>query len=150
MLLWFRENLERMGMSLHKDQEEVRSYHLKPSGWDAGAGVVTLSKAQKYDLYYDNVWDKSRAQLYEELATLAAGSGADRAAVAAKLARVEVEGQHNTGNATTNTLKLYTKWTRSRGLHVTPTVLVNGIVDDSVSSGWSLEQWTEYLDKLLE
>ena len=32
----------------------------------------------------DNVWDKSRAQLYEELATLAAGSGADRAAVAAK------------------------------------------------------------------
>lgn len=98
----------------------------------------------------DNVWDKSRAQLYEELATLAAGSGADRAAVAAKLARVEVEGQHNTGNATTNTLKLYTKWTRSRGLHVTPTVLVNGIVDDSVSSGWSLEQWTEYLDKLLE
>ena len=56
----------------------------------------------------------------------------------------------NTGNATTNTLKLYTKWTRGRGLHVTPTVLINGIVDDSVSSGWNLEQWTEYLDKLLE
>ena len=98
----------------------------------------------------DNVWDKSRAQIYDELATLAASSGADRAAVAAKLARVEVEGEHNTGNATTNTLKLYTKWTRGRGLHVTPTVLINGIVDDSVSSGWSLQQWTEYLDKLLE
>ena len=34
-------------------------------------------------------------------------------------------------------------------MHVTPTVMVNGVVDDSISSGWSLEQWTSYLDAML-
>eukprot|EP00937_MAST-01D_sp_MAST-1D-sp2_P006643 g6643.t1 len=105
--------------------------------------------AKQAQFFDDMVWDKSRSELYAELSALAKGAGADEAAVAAKLARVIVEGSHNTGNATTNTLKLYTKFCRTRGIHVTPTVLVNGLEEGAISSGWTLQQWIDYLDPLL-
>ena len=111
------------------------------------ATALFANQAQFFD---DTTWDKSRAQIYGELAGLAASAvGVDAGALSAKLARKVVEGAHNTGNEATDTLKFYTKFHRTRGIHVTPTVMVNGVVDDSISSGWSLEQWTTYLDTML-
>ena len=33
------------------------------------------------------------------------------------------------------------------GVHVSPTVLFNGVPENSISSGWTIEQWEEWLDK---
>jgi hypothetical protein len=33
------------------------------------------------------------------------------------------------------------------GVHVSPTVIFNGIVENSISSGWTKEQWDEWLQK---
>lgn len=38
------------------------------------------------------------------------------------------------------------KFHRSRSVHVTPTVFLNGIEATQVSSSWTLEQWSEFLD----
>jgi hypothetical protein len=38
------------------------------------------------------------------------------------------------------------KYHRTRSVHVTPTVFVNGIEATQVSSGWSVDQWSEFLD----
>lgn len=46
----------------------------------------------------------------------------------------------HTGNGATVDVKYFTKYLRGVGVHVTPTVSVNGIVDNSISSGNSVEE----------
>lgn len=42
-------------------------------------------------------------------------------------------------------LKQHTKYARQNGVHVSPTVQVNGIVDTNVSSSWSQDQFKDWL-----
>ena len=97
--------------------------------------------------YFDaNVWDKSRADIYAQLSKLAATStGVSESDVAALLSRTEVEGSLNTGNDVTQELKFHIKLGRQTGIHVSPTTQLNGMVCDT-SSGWSLDDWKEFLD----
>ena len=46
-------------------------------------------------------------------------------------------------------IKFVTKFHRMRGVHVTPTVYANGLEAVEVSSGWNVDQWKEFVDKLL-
>ena len=44
-------------------------------------------------------------------------------------------------------LKLHTKYGRQNSIHVSPTILVNGLIDNKISSGWNLDdQWKTYLN----
>ncbi len=58
------------------------------------------------------------------------------------------DGSLNTGNKVTDDLKVLVKMARLVGVHVSPTVIVDGVVDNGISSGWTKEQWGEYLAKL--
>lgn len=49
------------------------------------------------------------------------------------------------GNSVTDEVKLITKLARKRGVHVSPTVYINGIEATQVSSSWSQEEWLELL-----
>ena len=57
-------------------------------------------------------------------------------------------GQRNSGNACTASLKWYTKQHRQRGIHVSPTCAVNG-VEVNTSSSWGLDEWRKLLDPLV-
>ena len=57
------------------------------------------------------------------------------------------EGVRNAGNAVTGDVKLIVKSARLTGVHVTPTVLFDGVVAGEISSGWTGEQWGEWLGK---
>jgi hypothetical protein len=59
----------------------------------------------------------------------------------------EVDGEANVGNGVTSDMKLIVKAARLVGIHVSPTVVFNGNVESSISSGWSKEQWVEWLQK---
>merc|ERR1712151_1397751 len=101
------------------------------------------------DLVFDQVtYNKTRTDLYEMLAEAAAkASGVDEAAV---LEKVKYLGTSpNAGNQMGQQIRWYVKFGRKNGIHVTPTVLVNGIEEGGISSGWTLEQWCEYLDQKL-
>ncbi|KTW30716.1 hypothetical protein T552_00428 [Pneumocystis carinii B80] len=51
---------------------------------------------------------------------------------------------HNVGNKVTADLKLHIKNGRSRCVHVSPTVFYNGILNDSISSSWTIDHWKEW------
>lgn len=91
----------------------------------------------------DTTWDLSRAQIYEELLVIASANGVDRATVEPLLARSPEGG--NSGNQMTQVIKWVVKYHRCRAVHVTPTVHVNGLEAGVVSSGWTTEQWVEFL-----
>lgn len=104
--------------------------------------------ATQSDFFDANAWDKSRAQIYDELAALAETSaGVSAMDVSARLTRVvDPDGAAlNTGNASTQTLKFHVKLGRQFGVHVSPTATLNGMVCDT-SSGWGLDEWRAFLD----
>ncbi|KAI9013459.1 thioredoxin-like protein [Hyaloraphidium curvatum] len=115
---------------------------LHPDGFVAFSKLLFERQTDFFDL---NVFDKSRQQVYTDLAALAGQIGADPAAVLKLLDRKPSEEFLNTGNAVTDELKIHIRIARQNGIHVSPTVLFNGLVDNAVSSGWTPDQWREYL-----
>eukprot|EP00746_Dinoflagellata_sp_MGD_P049488 gnl/MRDRNA2_/MRDRNA2_22334_c0_seq1.p1 gnl/MRDRNA2_/MRDRNA2_22334_c0~~gnl/MRDRNA2_/MRDRNA2_22334_c0_seq1.p1 ORF type:complete len:261 (+),score=57.28 gnl/MRDRNA2_/MRDRNA2_22334_c0_seq1:82-783(+) len=111
--------------------------------------AAQLFFAKQEELVFDCVtYDRTRSQIYDLLADAAAdATGIDKAAV---LEKVKYLGTSpNAGNEMGQLVKWYVKFGRKNGIHVTPTVLVNGIEEGQISSGWTLEQWSEYLDAKL-
>jgi hypothetical protein len=143
-------------------RQQVQPWH--PSSTlvhEAGLAVLRLAPARFWDFsaalfdeqksYFDvNVVNETRNQTYRRLADLAARSaGIDGDEVYGLLAisdKPGPDGSLNTGNSITNDLKVVTKMNRLIGIHVTPTVVFDGVVQD-VSSGWTAEQWKEWLTK---
>jgi len=91
----------------------------------------------------DTTWSKCRKEIYEELLDIAASTGIDRGEVEKQLTMKSEGG--NCGNEMTQAIKWCVKYHRTRGVHVTPTVHVNGLEAGVVSSGWTTEQWLEFL-----
>lgn len=58
-------------------------------------------------------------------------------------------GQKNPGTQMCTELKLQIKYGRQLGVHVSPTTTWNGMICDT-SSGWSAEEWSAFLDPLIE
>jgi len=90
----------------------------------------------------EDTWNKSRAQVYEDLLDVVAAAGAPRAAVAALLTDT------GSGTGVTQAIKWAVKFHRVRSVHVTPTVFVNGLEAGVVSSGWSGGQWHQFLQPM--
>ncbi|KAI9869578.1 MAG: hypothetical protein M1823_009022, partial [Watsoniomyces obsoletus] len=57
------------------------------------------------------------------------------------------DGAFNVGNEVTHDVKLMVNANRLTGMHATPTVLWNGVVERIISSSWTKEQWEEWLEK---
>ncbi|KAK2591720.1 hypothetical protein QQS21_010574 [Conoideocrella luteorostrata] len=127
---------------------------------EAGLAVLRLApekfwnfSAQLFDEqkdYFDvSVVNETRNATYKRLAKVAAKVGVDEAQVY-KLLEVSDkpadDGSLNLGNQVTNDLKLITRMNRLVGVHVTPTVVFDGVVQDT-SSGWTLDQWKDWLGK---
>ncbi|KAK3396334.1 thioredoxin-like protein [Sordaria brevicollis] len=116
--------------------------------WDFSAALFKDQKA-----YFDvSLVNETRNETYKRLAKLAADSvGVDENQVY-ELLKIPTEakgdnGSLNVGNAVTNDLKVVIKMARLVGVHVSPTVIFDGVVAGDVSSSWSLEQWLEFLRK---
>ena len=102
--------------------------------------------------YFDvNVVNESRNETYKRLAKLAGTvDGVDEKTILDLLLvsdKPGADGSLNSGNKVTDDVKFMVKANRVTGVHVTPTVLFNGVEERSISSGWTLEQWQEWLQK---
>ena len=101
-----------------------------------------------YDAYGkftdDDTWDKSRAQVYEELLDVIASAGARRDLYPPLLSNTGGSG----GTPMTQALKWAVKYHRVRSVHVTPTVFVNGLEAGLVSSGWTAAEWSAFLEPM--
>ncbi|KAK6538724.1 hypothetical protein TWF694_010299 [Orbilia ellipsospora] len=106
-----------------------------------------LFKAQK-DYFDVNVVNETRNQTYTRLAQLAGSVGVDPVEIQKVLHVADKPDgdSYNIGNQVTNDVKFITKAARQVSAHVTPTVFFNGVMENSISSGWSLEQWQEWIE----
>lgn len=89
-------------------------------------------------------WDLSRAQMVDKLVGYAGELGVNTAALKTALTP---EGGGQT--PTTQAVKFAVKYHRARSIHVTPTVLLNGLEASDISSSWTLDQWVERLAPLV-
>ncbi|OHW93224.1 protein disulfide oxidoreductase domain protein [Colletotrichum incanum] len=108
-----------------------------------------LFKAQK-DYFDANVVNEPRNDTYRRLAKLAGSVGVDEDKVLQLLLvsdKPDSEGALNVGNGVTNDFKVLIKLARLTGVHVSPTVLFDGYPNNEISSGWTLDQWKEWLQK---
>lgn len=114
--------------------------------WPFSAALFADQKS-----YFDvNVVNETRNATYARLAKLGASVGVDEIKLYDLLKISDKPGQDgslNTGNGTTDDLKKLVKYNRSTGIHVTPTVVFDGLVENSISSSFSGEQWEEWLAK---
>ena len=104
------------------------------------------------DFYDISAYGLSREEMYRRLSVLAAETcaplqGADVQKLLVLKPRGESgsPGEFNVGNSVTEELKWAVKYSRKRGIHVSPTTLINGIEFDS-SSSWTLAEWCAALD----
>ena len=103
--------------------------------------------AQQESFFDDKVQHLSRDALYSMCARVASDVGVDGAGFKKQLA---LEGEGNCGNRVTQAMKFYCKEHRKRGVHVTPTVFVNGMEAPQASSGWGAAEWETFLADLTE
>jgi len=94
-----------------------------------------------------NVADKTRNQINEGLAAIAAEVGASKEAVLGLLSLASNAGTNPASNIAKE-LKFEIKHARTMGIHVSPTTAINDVLFDS-SSSWGLEEWKEVLDPLV-
>ncbi|KAI9710229.1 MAG: hypothetical protein M1828_002192 [Chrysothrix sp. TS-e1954] len=102
--------------------------------------------------YFDvNVVKEGRNETYQRLAKLAGEvQGVKQEDVYGLLVvkdKPAEDGSANTGNAVTDDVKMVVKMARLTGVHVSPTVLFNGVVENSISSSFTGEQWDDWLKK---
>lgn len=114
--------------------------------WDVSAALFDAQKT-----FFDiSVVNETRNETYRRLAKIAGGvDGVDEAEVYRRLAipdKPESEDALNVGNQVTNDLKLVTKMNRLIGVHVTPTGVFDGVVQD-IGSSWGENEWKEWLTK---
>ena len=100
------------------------------------------------DFFDDRAKNLSRVQIYEKLAAIGGESGYDISSLSALLSLKDVKGNDGLGNVTQH-LKWAVKYHRMRGVHVTPTVFINGIEVPDVSSEWSYKEWLEKLRPMI-
>lgn len=106
--------------------------------------------AQQTAFFDASVVRETRNETYKRLAAIAGGVGVDEAAVYGLLEisdQPDKEGGLNGGNGVTEFVKLQTKFNRAQGVHVTPTVVFDGVVNNDISSGWTEGQWEEWLER---
>ncbi|KAI9828928.1 MAG: hypothetical protein M1826_005851 [Phylliscum demangeonii] len=145
-------------------RQQIQPWH--PSSTlvhEAALGVLKLYPEKFYPFsdalfahqtdYYDlNVIRETRNQTYQRLAQLAAASvGIQEEGLLDLLRLPEAapakDGPLNVGNKVTDDLKLLIKAARLTGVHVSPTVLFNGIVEQSISSSFTKDQWLEWMQE---
>ncbi|KAI9668847.1 MAG: hypothetical protein M1831_000917 [Alyxoria varia] len=143
-------------------RQQIQPWHPSSTlAHEAGLAVLKLSpdsfwkfsaklfESQKE--YFDvSVVNEKRNDTYKRLAKLAGSVGVDEEQVLGLLKIPEKAGEDgslNAGNGVTNDVKIIVKMARLSGVHVSPTVLVDGVVEGNISSSFTAEQWDEWLTK---
>lgn len=130
---------------------------------EAGIAVAQLAPSKFFkfndalfehstDYYDEPVYNESRPETYKRLAKLAHESvGVDEQEFL-KLVSVPAlpagSKPLNKGNALQTDLKYFIRQSRQNGVHVSPTVVVDGIIDGGLESGTATEIWVEKVGAL--
>jgi len=132
-----------VGSLMHEVSLAVKS--MQPSSFYPFVNCIFDAQESFSDVATENM---TRGQVNEALVALAVEVGVSREALQERIA-LTGGGGGNAGSATTQEVKWACKYHRSRGVHITPTVFVNGLEASDISSGWTVGEWKELLDDCL-
>ncbi|KAI3403366.1 hypothetical protein KGF56_003787 [Candida oxycetoniae] len=99
--------------------------------------VVFENREHFYDT--SNI-DLTRNEVYEQIYAVVSQNldlGVEKDKLLSELVIRKSKEPSNEGNGATADVKYFTKYLRNTGIHVTPTVVIDGIVEDTISSGAS-------------
>ncbi|CCM01739.1 uncharacterized protein FIBRA_03805 [Fibroporia radiculosa] len=85
-------------------------------------------------------------QIREKLAELA-GETLGRDKVGAFQQLLALKSTPNGGNGVTDDVKYTVKFARQNGIHVSPTVVWDGVIAGEISSSWGEKEWSEFLQQ---
>ena len=100
--------------------------------------------------YDENVVNETRNKTYERLAEIGGKVGNNEQEMLKLLwinDKPASDGSLNTGNGVSTELKVLIKMGRMQGIHVSPTVVFDGVAENSISSSFSGDQWAEWLER---
>ncbi|KAH8787448.1 hypothetical protein F5882DRAFT_112372 [Hyaloscypha sp. PMI_1271] len=143
-------------------RQQIQPWH--PSSTlthEAGVAVLRIEPSKFWEFskalfddaksFYDvNVVNETRNQTYQRLSKIGAKVGLDEQKIFELLKisdKSAEDGSLNIGNGVTNDLKVLVKMNRMQGVHVTPTVVFDGVVENGISSSFSADQWEEWLER---
>lgn len=106
--------------------------------------ITALFKRQR-ELFDEHVEDKSQVEIYEKILSIL--NEETQIQLDMNLFRTK-RTESNAGNAMVPDLKYHIKYARKHGVHVSPTVFVDGLEEPQISSQWTVDQWNAYLNKL--
>lgn len=106
--------------------------------------ITAIFKRQR-ELFDEHMEDKSQIEMYEKVLSIL--NEETQIQLDKNLFRIN-QTESNAGNAMTVDLKYHIKYARKHGVHMSPTVFVDGLEEPAIDSKWTVEQWTAYLDKL--
>jgi len=96
-----------------------------------------------------NVINETRNETYSRLSKIAESVGLDRLAILAALLVGDVPRgvSYNVGNDVTVDVRRMVRANRQLGIHATPTVIFNGIVESGIDSNFTPGHWLDWLEK---
>ncbi|TFK25972.1 hypothetical protein FA15DRAFT_616739 [Coprinopsis marcescibilis] len=121
---------------------------LRASPANFWAYSLALFKAQEeyFDIPTANLTPlKIREKLIALAATILPANEVDEVRELLKL-----KGSANGGVAITDDLKYNVKFARQNGIHVSPTVLWDGLIAGEISSGWGESEWNDFLQNKIK
>ncbi|KAG5518923.1 hypothetical protein PMAC_002454 [Pneumocystis sp. 'macacae'] len=107
------------------------------------------------DEYFDTALvGESRIETYRRLSTLAKNTvdiDPDKFMDLLYIEGTRIgEKGYNIGNKITSDLKLLIRYSRCKSVHVSPTVFFNGVINDSISSSWTFDDFKEWYSKVMQ
>ena len=99
--------------------------------------------------FYDSeVIDKSRNEIVEEILQLIPGEIISSDGIKQIKDLLSLQGNGNIGNGVSIDNKYFTRYSRTLGIHITPTVVVNGIIQSQIESSTESHKIIEILKNL--
>ncbi|VDB97133.1 unnamed protein product [Peniophora sp. CBMAI 1063] len=106
----------------------------------------TVLLMNRQEEFYDIPSSKlTPLQIREQLADVASKSGLDDGELKAFKDALVLKSTPNGGTSVTDALKYTVKFARQNSIHVSPTVLWDGLVANEISSSWGEKEWSEFL-----
>ena len=144
-------------------RQQIQPWHPSSTLMHEAALAVLVSRPEKFwdfsaqlfehqKEYFDvSVANEPRNQTYERLAKLASDKcGLDADEMMDMLRIPDKPGSSdelNGGNKVTGDVKMVVKMARLVGIHVSPSVIFDGVLHQAISSSWGEEQWRAFLQE---
>ncbi|CAK9441026.1 uncharacterized protein LODBEIA_P48950 [Lodderomyces beijingensis] len=140
--------LNEFALAYAKVLREEQKGDEQESFWD----VSKVLFENKEDFYDTSNIELTRNQIYEQIYDVVSKHLQLQVAKDKLLSELVIQPSKeasNSGNGATTDVKYFTRYLRNTGIHITPTITVDGIVEDSVSSGTSEDELVRILEAKL-